>query len=54
MCVGSKNVDAGKTSGPLLRVAHMLHPVDLAAVERLLDGDARHRRADLAGATPRD
>src|SRR5215212_2399267 len=31
-------------SGPVLLVAHVLHPLDRLAVERLLDGDVRHRR----------
>src|SRR4029079_8614829 len=49
------------SSGLVLLVAHVLHPIDRLAVERLLDGDMRHRRRGrravpmfLAGRKPDD
>ena len=37
-------LSARARAGPVLLVAHLLHPVDRLSVERLLDGDVHHRR----------
>src|ERR671912_66660 len=39
------------SSGPVLLVANLFHPIDRLAVERLRDGDVAHRRG-VRGAVP--